>query len=133
MIILGYFFKFYTMKIVSMWCENTYSAIHNNSIDCINIDFLRNPLTFYQKSLLIFICLSCFVVLLQQRKNISLELLFLVTIFIGGFTFHLLWEGKSRYIIPYIVVLIPISCINIETLKFNKYIKNIYLKFFHHT
>ena len=38
----------------------------------------------------------------------------LITIFIGGFAFHILWEAKSRYIIPYILVLIPISTIVIN-------------------
>ena len=55
------------------------------------------------------------IVLVQNRKNLSLELLFLITIFIGGFAFHILWEAKSRYIIPYIVVLIPVASICIKS------------------
>lgn len=57
------------------------------------------------------------IVLLQRRKNLSLEIIFLITIFIGGFAFHLLWEAKSRYIIPYIIVLIPIASIKIKEWK----------------
>ena len=45
-------------------------------------------------------------------------MLFLITIFIGGFAFHILWEAKSRYIIPYIVVLIPVATIHMR--KFNR-------------
>lgn len=73
------------------------------------------PLTFYQKVLLIITCVCSLIVLIQNRKNLSLELIFLITIFIGGFAFHVLWEAKSRYIIPYIVVLIPVSSILITT------------------
>ncbi len=119
---LGYFilnpgdmFNFYTMKMASMWSENTYSAIQNNiSAENDPLGKYVQPLTFYQKSLLILTCICCLIVLIQNRKNISLEIIFLITIFIGGFAFHILWEAKSRYIIPYIVVLIPIASISIN-------------------
>lgn len=111
---LGYTFKFYTMKIASMWTENTYSAIRNNTIENKAFEELINPLTFYQKVLLILMCLCCLVFLLQNRKNLSLEVLFLITIFIGGFAFHILWEAKSRYIIPYVIILIPIASMSIK-------------------
>lgn len=108
-------FEFYTMKIASMWTENTYSAVRNNNVK--EEDFLENiinPLTFYQKALLIITCICSLIVLIQNRRNLSLELIFLLTIFVGGFTFHILWEAKSRYIIPYIIVLIPIASIKIN-------------------
>ena len=109
---IGYTFNFYTEKIASMWTENTYAAVRNNTTQ--ENDPLENmigPLTFYQKALLILTCLCSLIVLIKNRKNLSLDLLFLITIFIGGFAFHILWEAKSRYIIPYIVVLIPIASI----------------------
>lgn len=136
---IGYTFQFYTMKIASMWTENTYSAIRNNTVRNYSIadivekvtekstnqmiplsnhqysleDFI-SPLTFYQKVLLIITTFSSLLVLIQNRKNLSLEVLFLLTIFIGGFAFHILWEAKSRYIIPYIIVLIPMASIRIK-------------------
>lgn len=109
---IGYAFRFYTKKIASMWTENTYSAIYNNlKYEDDKIEDLTGVLTFYQKSLLIVTCFCSLVVIIQNRKNLTLELIFLLTIFIGGFTFHLLWEAKSRYIIPYIIVLIPIASV----------------------
>ena len=114
----GYAFQFYTGKIASTWTENTYSAIMNNTLDDnAPINKVKEPLTFYQKVLLLLTCLCCIVILIQNRKNLSLEVIFLVTIFIGGFLFHLLWEAKSRYILPYIVVLIPIASIAIQKFK----------------
>ena len=95
---IGYTFNFYTMKIASMWSENTYSAVWQNRVDDYSFENIIKPL----------------IVLIQNRKNLSMDIIFLVTIFIGGFTFHILWEGKSRYIIPYIVVLIPIASIYIN-------------------
>ena len=118
----GYTFKFYLDKITSMWTENTYSAIMNNTLeDDTPINNLKAPLTFYQKALLLVTCICVLIVLIQNRKNLSMEVIFLLTIFIGGFMFHILWEAKSRYIIPYIVVLIPIAsiCINRLNIKSN--------------
>ncbi len=111
---IEYTFNFYTMKIASMWAENTYSAVWNNRVDKYSFEDIVNPLTFYQKVLLILICLCSLIVLIQNSKNLSMEIIFLVTIFIGGFIFHILWEAKSRYIIPYIVVLMPIASIFIN-------------------
>ena len=114
-------FQFYLMKISSMWTENTYSAVRNNSVKNYNLEWLIKPLTFYQKVLLILIGLCSFIILFQNRKNISLELLLLITVFVGGFLFHVLWEAKSRYIIPYIVILIPVVSIKVKqsNLKYN--------------
>ena len=118
---LDYTIDFYIKKISSMWTENTYSAVIYNKIDENNlIEKISSPLAFYQKASLITLCVCCIIVLIQNRKNISLEIIFLLTIFIGGFAFHILWEAKSRYIIPYIIVLIPIASISINKFKFGK-------------
>ncbi len=108
-------FQFYLKKIASMWTENTYSAVRNNTVDYYNLEWFIKPLTFYQKVLLILISLCSLIVLLQNRKNISLELLLLITVFVGGFLFHVFWEAKSRYIIPYIIVLIPVVSIKVKS------------------
>ena len=115
---LGYMFQFYTNKITSMWTENTYAAIRNNiSKENDPLEKLTQPLTFYQKALFILICVCSIIVLVQNRKNLSYELIFLLTIFIGGFAFHILWEAKSRYVIPYVVVLMPIAAVQIKKKK----------------
>ncbi len=122
-----YTFKFYTMKLASMWTENTYSAVRTNMVDeNDNIKEFSNPLTFYQKSLLLVTCVCSLIFLIQNRKNLSNDAIYLITIFIGGFAFHILWEAKSRYIIPYIVSLIPIASMAIKTNEFN--IENIKTK-----
>ena len=119
---LEYTFQFYSIKITSMWAENTYSAVRNNTLtgNTMIIDDFINPLTFYQKAVSILICTCSIVVVAQNRKNLSYEFIFLVIIFIGGFAFHILWEAKSRYIIPYIVVLIPIASVQVQRLHLMK-------------
>lgn len=111
---IGYTCDFYVKKIASMWCENTYSAVWNNEMGDISLEAMTEPILFYQKALLIIMCLCSLVVVLQNIKDISLEMIFLILIFIGGFLFHILWEAKSRYILPYILVLIPIASIYIR-------------------
>lgn len=116
----SYAFEFYTNKITSMWSENTYSAIRNNIVEEGSLVEKSAPFVrFYDKAVLILICVCSCLFLIQNRKNISLDIILLLTIFIGGFAFHILWEAKSRYIIPYIIVLIPIASLFIKnwTLK----------------
>ena len=117
---IGYTYRFYTMKLASMWSENTYSAVrlnllHESEDDYLNV--IKEPLTFYQKALLILMCVCSIIVLIQNRKNLSVNVIYLLLIFMGGFAFHIIWEAKSRYIIPYIVVLIPIASIEINKFK----------------
>lgn len=121
--------KFYTKKICSMWAENTYASTFYNKVydedEGLENKTETELIRLYQKAL-IFIIFGCtLVVLLQKRKNLSNEILLLLTIFIGGFLFHILWEAKSRYIIPYIIVLIPIASIELNKINFKKYIEKI--------
>ena len=124
----GYMLKFYTKKIASMWTENTYSAVRNNETKEHSLEGLIVPLTFYQKMLLLLMSICSLVVLIQKRKSISLDVIYLITVFIGGFLFHILWEAKSRYIIPYIVVLIPIASIELEKWKMGKWDRSLFHK-----
>lgn len=118
---IGYTGKFYTKKVSSMWTENTYSAIYyNSSKQNRSVEKLKMPLGIYQKAIILVITTCSLIVLIQNRKNLSLEVLFLVTIFIGGFAFHILWEAKSRYIIPYIIVLMPVASICLKRHFLNK-------------
>lgn len=121
---IGYTFNFYIMKIVSMWAENTYAAVNINDINThAFLENLTNPITFYQKTLLILMSISIIAILIQNRKNLSINIIFLITIFLGGFAFHILWEAKSRYIIPYVVTLIPIAAISINTKSLKEKLK----------
>ncbi len=126
----SYTFKFYLIKLCSMWTENAHSSIRNRIVmdengkivydgknqGLTDLEFLQ---ILYQKALMFIIFGCSIIVLIQNRKNLSNELILLLTIFIGGFLFHVIWEAKSRYIIPYIVVLMPIAAIEINKAKFN--------------
>lgn len=122
--------KFYAKKTTSMWAENTYASIwYNNSFNISEPNkneekdmFLiskKSSIILYQKALILIIFAISIIVIIQNRKNLSNEVILLLTIFIGGFLFHIMWEAKSRYIIPYIVVLIPLATIYINEFKIN--------------
>ena len=46
--------------------------------------------------------------LLENRKE-HRENLLLITAVIGGFIFHIFWEAKSQYVLPYFLLVIPYS------------------------
>jgi len=113
--------KFYAKKNISMYAENTYAALFYNqtynfdetgSTDKEKDEFLisqQDRLQLYQKALIILIFACTLLLLIKNKKCISNDELLLLIIFMGGFIFHNLWEAKSRYIIPYLVVLIPLA------------------------
>ena len=124
-----YTLALYTEKNSSMWAETTFEAVRynvsstfgKNRFKNIELDyFLKNCNDFiliYQKALVLIIFIFSAIVIIQKRKDLSNEVILLLTIFIGGFLFHNIWEAKSRYIIPYIIALIPIASIEIEKIK----------------
>ncbi len=121
--------EFYTKKICSMWAENTYASTFYNKVydedEGLENQTETEIIRLYQKAL-VFIIFGCTIVaLLQNRKKLSNEVILLLTIFIGGFLFHILWEAKSRYIIPYIIVLIPIASMELNKINVKKYIQKI--------
>ena len=137
-----YFLKFYTRKQLSMYTENTYQACwYNQTFNESFIPYMDNSeqyinrvnedkdnriiefsdiLAIYQKALILLIFTISLIVILQNRKNLNNEICLLLIIFIGGILFHTIWEAKSRYVIPYIVILIPIASIYVEKIKFKR-------------
>ena len=127
-----YTIKFYVKKVASMWTEPLQESIWQNlsfnfeetklkektqeeieeykKIDQKLINH-QEILGLYQKALILIIFAVAVVTMIKNRKNISDEMILLLVCFVGGFMFHILWEAKSRYIIPYIIVLIPIASI----------------------
>ncbi len=128
-----YAMKFYIKKLVSTWNENTYTSIwnnvdlwldtrteeektnnliyKNNVIVKEGLEKIENPLAIMQKAILIYILSSLLIVIIKElkSKNVDNEILLFALIILGGMYFHMLWETKSRYIIPYIVLAIPVT------------------------
>lgn len=60
------------------------------------------------------VILYCVIGLVQKRD--ILQCLLLIGV-IGGFLFSILWEAKSRYVLPYIVLLIPYMALGLSALQ----------------
>lgn len=110
---------FYKRKIVSQWSEPTFGGqVETNRrrearsplIDRLYKGDLWKPfirvMDVYQS--LIYTGALLYLILMIKKK-IPVEHLILFIVVIGGFLFYLLWEAKSRYILPYFVMLIPMA------------------------
>ena len=150
-------FDFYSEKILSMWTETTFQSIWTNDVmfrmKIYDADVLGrtakelyfgNTREIYQeycKALIILIYFGAFIEILNNRKIIkddeekynvdnrfvNMEKLYLTIIFLGGFAFHILWEAKSRYIIPYVIILFPLATGLIDVIINNKIFNRIKL------
>lgn len=129
----GYALKFYISKLVSTWNENTYTSIWNNVDLWLDtrteeekayhpiyknnvtvrdgLEKIEEPLAILQKAVLLYILFSLLAVICKGLKseNVDNEILLFALIILGGMYFHILWETKSRYIIPYIVLAMPVA------------------------
>ena len=129
-------FEFYFFKIASMWGENSFGSIWYNlsfnfgnmsvnkgTASDIEIKYYKNIdniiyknysfIMVYDKIIILLIFISVLLFILRN-KDITNEQVLLILIFVGGFLFHIIWEAKSRYILPYVIILIPIMAIGID-------------------
>lgn len=120
----AYTVKFYFQKTISQWNNPTFECFWINDTvkrteDGIKVKhvsnvfhgvtgepankLLQNYCNIYQSIVLL---LTCFWLFFEYKK-ISFDQLLLPIIFLGGFIFHLFWEAKCQYVIPYFVLLFP--------------------------
>ena len=124
-------FRFYGDKISSIWTETTFQSIWVNDVayrlkikdkevlgripNNIYFGDMRDIYQEYCKGLMILIYFGAMIEIYNNRNSkkknnkVDLEKLYLIIIFLGGFSFHILWEAKSRYIIPYVIILFPLA------------------------
>ena len=111
--------EFFRLKTVSQWCEPMFGSVWTGPLADIgqvnSTDLLRDLQTGGKtedraETFMTFLTLVlwgaavCF--LIRHARTVDgWELPFLF--FVGGVLFHLVWEGKSQYIYPYLFVLIP--------------------------
>lgn len=119
-----YAMKFYFQKTISQWNNPTFECFWINDLSKRSSDgimvkklpgWLENlagepgskVLTWYcnayQSMILLGVCLW----LIWRHKEILTEQLLPATTFLGGFVFHLFWEAKCQYVIPYFILLFP--------------------------
>ena len=125
--------KFYYDKILSTWIEPAFQTIWtsepqeqfeevsekiagNKILISIFDGKLNKVLLKYLDLFDILIFISTAFYCVTNFKNIGNKEFLLLVIFLGGFLFHILWETKSIYVIPYFVLLLPYAAAGIYEL-----------------
>lgn len=114
---LTYAWEFYRYKILEQWSEPSYTSFtltgkktdkmgNSGKIVYFGLvpDYICRFMNYYQ--FLIFFGALCYAVWGLWHKEEIHKLLLLITM-IGGFLFSILWEAKGRYVLPYVIFLIP--------------------------
>ncbi|MFV8211955.1 hypothetical protein ACMZ62_07465 [Streptococcus pluranimalium] len=126
-----YALDFFYRKLNVTWNEPTFQSIfvgpltaYNQTVETKLLNNLYGEGTLYKlynRYLSVFITIvyiSCLVFGISRLFQKSSDYNFLILIpfiyLIGGFTFHLFWETKSRYVFPYIYFLMPLVAVTIS-------------------
>lgn len=121
-----YAVRFYTEKFTSQWNDPTYECFAMTHVNgsargpVANSMFdgkLHTLMTWFMNEYQSLIFIGVFFWLLSgfwRKKGLEDHTL-LITI-IGGFLFHMLWEAKGRYILPYFVMMLPMAAVGLSRL-----------------
>lgn len=120
-------YDFYKNKLLQQWGENTYGSLiltldrqrcQEGLVHQVYFGSLRTPLLAYMNFYTFFLYLGVFLyaALHLFRKNGIWHCLLLIII-TGGVLFSILWENKSRYVLPYVICMIPYMCCAVWTLQ----------------
>ena len=133
---LDYTIDFFGKKILSQWNEPTFESIwvsevkqHYHEINGIGKavydgstgQFLDLYFNFYVQILYILFTVGLYLLLIRRKCNI--ETILLPLVILGGFGYHLLFEGKSQYVLTYIILLIPTASFALNAIINGKYTK----------
>lgn len=122
---------FFSEKTEYQWCDPTFSSftmtlflfdeeteITDSLRQMLNGRYMQNLLKFLSYYMPLIYILAMLVVLyfiIRRKNHVALGLIELY--FIGGFVFQFFWESKSRYCLPYFVVLIPLCGIGLSLIE----------------
>lgn len=132
----SYTADFFTRKITSTWAEPTFQSLWisyggtgGERSDLTHSILERSIMQGKLHSIYIVYCdvlqtiiymgaACCFIV---RWKKLSIQQIGLALVFLGGFTFHLFWETKSDYVLPYFILLIPYAAAGWHDFIFSKH------------
>ena len=136
---MGYAFDFFSKKILSQWNEPEFESIwvskvkgHTNSqlasqgiakavYDGSLGQALEIHFNLYMQIVYLLFAVGIYLMFINKKTNIETILLPLVVL--GGFGYHLLFEGKSQYVLTYIPLLLPTAAYALNTILEGDYSK----------
>jgi len=124
-----YTVSFYARKISTQWLDGTYASLQATHATMSERSEFFNEVyegkynviyNVYCDALqtLIYVCafLCALALVIKKEKNIFWKYFFAICV-LGGFFFHILWEGNSRYIVTYSLLIIPYSAQGLAVAK----------------
>ena len=142
---LNYFIKnpdigisFYYNKIIlqwnspmmqSLWMNHKFNGTPGRLATSFydgKINSILNVVSSCHQMFVYLMCVVFSINIFKDRENIKMEELIFVVFVIGGFFFSILWEAKTRYILPYYSVLLIEAAFGFSYLK-NKLFANRHL------
>lgn len=114
-----YAIRFYVEKFTSQWNDPTYECfamthmcgerrtaaaehVFNGKLHRLICRFMNQYQSLIYGGVFLWLLYSFW-----RKKDLS-QLVLLIAVF-GGFLFHMLWEAKGRYILPYFVMMLPMA------------------------
>lgn len=124
-----YMLYFYKTKINEQWQAPMYQCLVMNSniegkqsraVQMIYREELLGKLVKnYMKAFQVFLYGCIFLwLLLRWNKPLPIEKYLLLIAVFGGFLFSILWEAKTRYIFPYLLIMLPYFAMGMNDLNF---------------
>lgn len=115
---------FYGEKFVSQWNDPSYECFamtHTNGwkrcgvVNSMFVGKLNTLMIWFmnQYQSLIFMGVFLWLIYGFWRKK-ELEDRILLIFILGGFFFHMIWEAKGRYILPYFVAMLPMAAVGLS-------------------
>lgn len=123
----GYMWYFYKTKINTQWQAPMYqSIVMNNNIvreqsRIVQMIYNEEPLggliKLYMKAFQLFMygCILLWLLTNWEKKMPIEKYVLLIAVF-GGFLFSIIWEAKTRYIFPYLLLMIPYFSMGLKEL-----------------
>ena len=117
--------KFFAKKTAAQWSEPTFGSIEisrNRESEkplpgWISGIYEENENAWYIELCNLYqtlVYMGTLLYVLTRWKTVRTEELIYAVIVMGGFAFHLFWEGKSQYVMPYFWLLIPYAVMGYE-------------------
>lgn len=123
----GYALEFFGEKIISTWCEPTFQSVWSGPLMSIRNNeteegFIRDIYSGGMSYLVLSSSMNILNVLIfgfalfyvfwktvLRKEGLHTVELFGILFLTGGFLFHLFWETSSKYVYPYVVMIIPVA------------------------
>ncbi len=122
----SYAIDFFRRKILTQWNAPAYNSLYETCyFDCAEDELPKVVHNIYYNKeasvsafmnryqFILFTCAAIMAVttLVKKNKAVALENHVLIIAIVGGFLFSALWEAKSRYVLPYVVYMIPLAAV----------------------